>query len=186
MLQIMGCSSSTSRYKDMSALEKPPTLALQKRPQSSIDDSVELKDMPAGLDSNVVLVEESPKQLIIKQPIADAWRTLGRAILKSDIKITDYQKSKNYYVNYRVKGMLNNVIGLFKDEPIKTVYLLTLKQQGSETNIQAALASQSDQRMQNVDEKSANLVDDDEFGDDSDGLVEHLYQVLRDEIRLEP
>jgi hypothetical protein len=82
--------------------------------------------------------------------------------------------------------MLNNVIGLFKDEPIKTVYLLTLKQQGSETNIQAALASQSDQRMQNVDEKSANLVDDDEFGDDSDGLVEHLYQVLRDEIRLEP
>ena len=165
----------------MSALEKPPMLALPKIPQNIVDDSVELKKMPVGLESNVALVEESPKRLIIKQSISDAWRTLGRAIVKSDMKITDYEKGKNYYVSYRVKGILKNVISFLNEEETKTIYLLTLNQQGRETYIQAGLATHAEQQIQNTNEQSANLV-----ADDSDGLIEYLYQVLRDEIRLEP
>ena len=153
---VLACSSGSSRYRDTAMLERPPTLALQQNTQNTnvvIDDSIEPKKKRPGLNSTVTLLgEDTDKRVLIKQPITEAWRTLGMALKQSDIKITDYEKGKyNYYVNYHSQGVLTNVINFLNEEESKTIYLLTLLSQGDDTLIQAELASRNEQKSQNND-----------------------------------
>ena len=93
---LVACGAvENSRYRDTAQLERPPTLALQKILQNAvIDDSVEPKKKVAGLEEKVVLLDESPKKLVLKQSISEAWRTVGTALRQSDIKMTDSDKNK--------------------------------------------------------------------------------------------
>ena len=177
---LIACGSvENSRYRDTAALEKPPTLALQKTISNTIiDDSVEPKKQLGGLNDNVVLIDENPKSVILKLPINDAWRTLGIALNQSDIKITDYDKNKhNYYVSYKSQGVFKNILSALNEEDTKTIYLVTLTQQNGETLIQAALANRTEQRSQNTEENVSRATDD------SDGLIESLYHLLRDDVK---
>lgn len=182
---LVACGSAeNSRYRDTAMLEKPPTLALQKTPQNAvIDDSIEPKKQVGGLDDKVVLFDESPKKLLLKLPVMEAWRTLGAALRQSDIKITDYDKNKHlYYVSYKSQGGLNSLIGFINKEMTEVIYLLTLEPKDGETLISAALASNHEQR------ESANNNPDGVYenpAEDSDGLIDHLYHVLRDDVKTE-
>jgi uncharacterized lipoprotein len=180
---VLACSSGNSRYRDTAMLERPPTLALQKNTQSGdtiIDDSIEPKKKRPGLSSSVTLLEEDTKRILIKQPVTQAWLTLGMALKQSDIKITDYEKGKyNYYVNYHSQGVLTNVINFLNEEESKTIYLLTLSSQGDDSLIQAQLASRNEQASHNTD----GVVE--KVNDDSDGLVDAIYHLLRDDIKTE-
>lgn len=180
---LVACGGNgNSRYKDTAMLEKPPILALQKTQQNAvIDDSVEPKKQVGGLDEKVVLLDENPKKLLLKQSITEAWRTVGAALRQSDIKITDYEKSKySYYVNYKSQGVFKNILSALNEEETKTVYLITLVSQDGGTLIQTSLANRNEQRSQNTEENvTSNATDD------SDGLIESLYHLLRDDVKTE-
>ncbi|MEN9898616.1 MAG: hypothetical protein RLZZ66_2265 [Pseudomonadota bacterium] len=181
---VLACSSRSSRYHDTAMLERPPTLALQKNTQNSniiIDDSIEPKKKRPGLNSTVTLLgDDVNKRVLIKQPITQAWRTLGMALKQSEIKITDYEKGKyNYYVNYHSEGVLTNVINFLNEEESKTIYLLTLSSQGDDSLIQAELASRNEQNSQNNDGVLMKP------NDDSEGLIEAIYFLLHDDIKTE-
>lgn|GEM_PF-2428980 len=180
---LVACSSGSSRYHDTAPLEKPPTLTLQKSPTNVVDDSVEPKRQRGGLDEKVVLLDESPKKLLLKLPVMDAWRMLGTALRQSDIKITDYDKNKHlYYVSYKSQDTLNSLMGFINKEANDVIYLLTLEPKDGETLISTTLASNHEQH------ESANNNPDGVYenpAEDSDGLIDHLYHVLRDDVKTE-
>lgn len=182
---LVACGSTeNSRYRNTTMLEKPPTLALQKTQQNAvIDDSVEPKKQIGGLDEKVVLLDENPQKLLLKLPVMDAWRVLGTALRQSDIKITDYDKNKHlYYVSYKSQGSLNSLIGFINKDITDVIYLLTLEPKDGETVISASLASNHEQR------ESANNNPDGVYenpAEDSNGLIEHLFHVLHDDVKTE-
>jgi hypothetical protein len=182
---LVACSSGSSRYRDTAPLEKPPTLALQKTPTNVVDDSVEPKRQLGGLDEKVELLDESPKKVLLKQPIMEAWRTIAAALRQSDIKLTDYDKNKHlFYVSYKTQGSgLNRLLGFLSKEGNEVVYLLRLEpKDGGETLIHAALASNHEQQTEHESNPDGIYEAPDE---DSDGLIEHLYHVLRDDVKTE-
>lgn len=178
------CSNENSRYRDTAILEKPPILALQKTPVNSvIDDSVEPKKQLGGLDEKVVLLDGTPQKLQLKLSVMDAWRVLGTALRQSDIKVTDYDKNKYlYYVSYKSQGGLSSLIGFINKDITEVIYLLTLEPKNGETIISATPASNHEQR------ESMNNNPDGFYenpAEDSDGLIDHLYHVLRDDVKTE-
>ncbi|MDD2863876.1 MAG: outer membrane protein assembly factor BamC [Methylococcales bacterium] len=179
---LIACGGSGhSRYKDTAILEKPPILALQKTQQNAvIDDSVEPKKQLGGLDEKVILLDEKPQKLLLKLPVMDAWRVLGTALRQSDIKVTDYDKNKHlYYVSYKSQGILKNIFSSLNEEDTQAVYVMMLESQNGETVIHASLANNNEQRSQNTDENIARPTDD------SDGLMESIYHLLRDDVKTE-
>lgn len=181
---LVACSSGSSRYRDTAPLEKPPTLALQKSPTNVVDDSVEPKKQLGGLDDKVELLDESPKKVLLKQSVMEAWRTVAAALRQSDMKLTDYDKNKHqFYIGYKSKSMgLNSLIGLLDKEATEVVYLLTLEpKEDGNTLIHAMLASKHEQQ-DDSDNKDGIYDSPDE---DSDGVIEHLYHVLRDDVKVE-
>lgn len=181
---LVACSSGSSRYRDTAMLEKPPTLALQKSPTNVVDDSVEPKKQLGGLDDKVELLDDSPKKIVLKQPVMEAWRTIAAALRQSDMKLTDYDKNKHqFYVGYKSKNMgLNSLIGLLDKDANEVIYLLTLEpKEGGNTLIHGILASKHEQQNDN-DNKDGIYETPDE---DSDGLIEHLYHVLHDDVKTE-
>lgn len=183
---LVACGSvENSRYRDTAALEKPPTLALQKMPANAvIDDSIEPKKQLGGLDEKVVLLDESPKKLLLKLPIMEAWRTLGTALRQSDMKVTDYDKAKHlYYVSYKSQSTLNSLMGFINKDASEVIYLLTLEPKDGETLISATLASNHEQQTRSANNNPDGVYENP--AEDSDGLIEHLFHVLRDDVKTE-
>ena len=182
---LVACSSGSSRYRDTAPLEKPPTLALQKSPTNNVvDDSVEPKKSLGGLDEKVELLDESPKKIVLKQSVMEAWRTVAAALRQSDMKLTDYDKNKHlFYVSYKTQGAgLGSLIGLLDKNANEVSYILQLEpKDGGDTLIHAALASNHEQ-SDGASNPDGIFVPPDE---DSDGLIEHLYHVLRDDVKTE-
>ncbi|MEN9596797.1 MAG: hypothetical protein RL236_1231 [Pseudomonadota bacterium] len=182
---LVACGAvENSRYRNTVMLEKPPVLTLQKAPKNAvIDDSIEPKKQLGGLDEKVVFLDESPSKLLLKLPVIDAWRLLGTAMRQSDMKVTDYDKAKHlYYVSYKSQGMLSGIVGFLNKDVSEVIYLLTLEPKDDETVIRATLASNHEQR------ESANNNPDGVYenpAEDSNGLIEHLFHVLRDDVKTE-
>jgi hypothetical protein len=183
---LVACGSvENSRYRDTAILEKPPILALQKTPQNAvIDDSIEPKKTLGGLDEKVILLDEKkPPKLLLKLPVMDAWRMLGTALRQSDIKVTDYDKNKHlYYVSYKSQGGLSSLMSFIDKDMTEVIYLLNLESKDAETVISASLAGNHEQL------KSANSNPDGVYenpAEDSDGLIDHLFHVLRDDVKTE-
>lgn len=182
---LVACGGNgNSRYKDTAMLEKPPILALQKTQQNAvIDDSVEPKKQLGGLDEKVILLDENPQKLLLKLPVMDAWRVLGTALRQSDIKVTDYDKNKHlYYVSYKSQGGLSGLMGFINKDISEVIYLLTLEPKDGETLINASLASHHEQR-ESVNNNPDGVYENP--AEDSDGLIEHLFHVLRDDVKTE-
>ena len=182
---LVACGAvENSRYRNTVMLEKPPVLTLQKAPKNAvIDDSIEPKKQLGGLDEKVVFLDESPSKLLLKLPVIDAWRLLGTAMRQSDMKVTDYDKAKHlYYVSYKSQGMLSGIVGFLNKDVSEVIYLLTLEPKDDETVIRDTLASNHEQR------ESANNNPDGVYenpAEDSNGLIEHLFHVLRDDVKTE-
>lgn len=181
-------TAQNSRYRDTGALERPPTLTITKQAggqteTEEIDTSVIPKKQDArGLGSAVYMTETSPSQLKIKQPVDEAWETVGLALKQSGVKITDHEQEKGfYYVSYHPKSFLERAASFLKDEKEQkndTTYLLTLEPDGSETAIIATVAGAAEQSAA-IDNKDGYY---DSPVEGTEALLQLLYETLRDDL----
>ena len=184
MSNLIACGGENSRYKNTLVLEKPPILALQKMPQSAVtDDSVEPKKTLGGLDEKVELLDNSPKKIVLKQSVMEAWRIVATALRQSDMKLKDYDKNKHqFYVGYKSQSGLGSLVGLLDKDGNEIIYLITLEPKDGETLISGMLASRHEQQIADNDDKDSTYESSDE---DSDALIEHLFHVLHDDVKTE-
>lgn len=174
-----GTSSEESRYRDTEALERPPTvISSTAKEQRTVDDSsIPKKKDSTGLGSDVY--QSTPLQLTIKQPFDDAWRTLGRALKQSGIKVTDHERDKGlYYITQDTTdrtGFFAKATAFLSDDP--TIYLLTVKPEGVESTVTATVANATEQSSaaakDGVPESTPGGAED---------LMQVLFNILRDKL----
>jgi len=184
---LISCSTAEDgRYRDTEMLERPPTVAVDRKAGESpqIDDSViPRKKYKSGLGDDVYMTESTPATLRIKQPIDDAWYTLDLALKQSEIKITDHERDKGfYYVSYNPGAFFGNMTGFFEkqnDEQNGAIYLLTVKEDGAETEITATIANATEQSS--AGKNGAHKASE----EGAEDLLQQLYKTLRDDLKEE-
>lgn len=181
-LILVSCGTSEdSRYRDISALERPPTLVIIKSPgaQQETDDSAIPKKQEPGLGETVSLTETTPPQLKIKQPIDQAWNTLNQALKLNEIKITDHERNKGHiYVSYHSRALFDQMASLLKDGKNDSTYLLSIESTGAETTITAAMTKAVEQSGSSSNPDGYY----DQPADISEELLETLYKTIRDDL----
>ena len=178
LLTACSTDNTASRYKDLSALEQPPTLPSDPtyRPDTSYGmDEGRIDKRRAGLGDNVYLVESSPLQLRIKQPAEKAWYVIARALKDGEFKITDFDKAKKqFYIGYGESS--DGIFGLFATEPDQ--YLLAMKEHGKETVVIATM-------LENNSGKAGDDKDgyqEPSAGTNGDQVLRKLYDVLHNDV----
>lgn len=182
---LVSCGTvEDSRYRNTEMLERPPTVAVDKKAGESlqVDDSViPRKKYKSGLGDDVYMTESTPTKLKIKQPIDDAWYTLDLALKQSQIKITDHERDKGfYYVSYKPSSLFENVASLLEkkhDEQDGAIYLLTVKKDGAETEVTAGIANASEQSSSG---KNGAQRATEEGAED---LLQQVYRTLRYDLK---
>ena len=184
---LVSCSTAEdSRYRDTEMLERPPTVAVDRKAGESpqIDDSViPRKKYKSGLGDDVYMTESTPEKLKIKQRIDDAWYTLNLALKQSEIKITDHERDKGfYYVSYNPGTLFEQMTGFVdkeQDEQNGAIYLLTVKEDGAETEVTATVANPTEQSS--AGKNGANRASE----EGAEDLLQQLYKTLRDDLKEE-
>lgn len=184
---LVSCSAAEDgRYRDTELLERPPTVAVDRKAGESlqVDDSViPRKKYKSGLGDDVYMTESTPAKLKIKQRIDDAWYTLNLALKQSEIKITDHERDKGfYYVSYNPGTFFEQITGFVDkehDEQNDAIYLLTVKEDGAETEITATIANVTEQNSagKNVAHRASE--------EGAEDLLQQLYKTLRDDLKEE-
>jgi uncharacterized lipoprotein len=183
-LLLVSCGTD-SRYRDISQLERPPTLPSSGSPSAASTETtatqaptesyapdesrIEKKSGKIGLGDVVSLTDASPPQIKIKQPLDKAWNTVERGLKQSEIKITDHERNK---AQYHVIYAPSSVFSFMKMDP-KTIYLLTLTEEGNETTVSAALAPEPNSSASDKD------------NDNTIQLLHLLFDTLHDDLKEE-
>lgn len=203
-LMLAACASDDSRYRDTTALEKPPTLVVEKQeaaaaeaenaeadklPEEAAPDSDEDRDdeltAKKGLGDQVVSISETPPlALTIKQSFDSAWNSLKQALIQSGIEVTDLEHDKGkYYVSYDADSyvsehgsLIEKSLGLFSDDYAKQAYVLTVSPEGSATKVTAAPGKDAEFRKRtDHDEEAA----DDTAAAEADKPADDADRLLR-------
>jgi len=216
-LLLAACASEDSRYRDTSALEKPPTLVVEKRETVPEAPEKDAADKPAeaeaaavsdedqeetdlktqkGLGDLVTIDDKTPPMLTIKQSFDVAWNSLKRALIQSDIEVTDLEHDKGkFYVSYDADSyvsehgsLIEKSVGLFSNEYAKQGYLLTLTAEGSATQVTAAPLKDAEYRKRTDHDDEAAPADSDvaekeQPADGADKLLRSIYLTLKDDLR---
>ncbi|RIZ67886.1 MAG: outer membrane protein assembly factor BamC [Methylococcales bacterium] len=150
-LMLVSCTSEDKRYRDTSALERPPALKVNKKADGTedIDNSTaRIKQDGTGLGSRVYLTPTTPPLLMIKETYDLAWETLGQGLKQSHLQITDREHDKGrYFVTYNPdkwsdeeeEGFFDKALGYFTDKDNDERYLLTVTAKGAETQVSAVI-----------------------------------------------
>lgn len=176
-ITLVSCGTDNdSRYRDISQLERPPTLPANPSANPSesyaVDDSrIEKRQENVGMGEQVYLTNATPLQLRIKQPIDKAWYALAQAIKQSNLKINDYDREKRIY--YVSSGEASDGFFSFLSSDKKINYVLSMKGSGNETAVMANLAPEQSGAAENQD------------GSETDKLLRLLYGILHDELKLD-
>jgi uncharacterized lipoprotein len=176
-ITLVSCGTDTdSRYRDISQLERPPTLPSNPSASPSesyaVDDSrIEKRSETIGLGDKVYLTNATPLQLRIKQPIDKAWYALAQAIKQSSLKINDYDRDKKIY--YVSSGESSDGFFSFLSSDKKINYVLSMKGSGNETAVMANLAAEQSGAAENQD------------GSETEKLLRMLYAILHDDLKLD-
>ncbi len=182
LVVLVSCTSTPdTRYRDTEFLEHPPTVVRggPSKEQRVVDDSsIAKKKDHTGLGSDVYLA--NPLQLNIKQSFRDAWSTLNRALKQSGLKITDHERDKGlYYVTRDTSdndGFFAKMTSFISTD--SAIYLLTVKQDGEETTVTAALANETEQ-------SSAGKETETKPTEGAEELMQLLFKTLRDDLKEE-
>ncbi len=145
---LCACTAHDSRYRDTAMLEKPPELNANSTDEVKLKDTSSVKqDLDGtGLGELIYLKSTNPPVIIIKQSFDVAWQTLGNALLADKLEITDKEHDTGrYFVSYdpdRISAedsnFFNKTLSYFDDNNNEERYVLTVKDQGLETEVTAA------------------------------------------------
>lgn len=192
-LLLTACASDDPRYRDTAALEKPPTLVIEKQeapvaaPENAEADKLPEDAAPAsdedqddaepkikrGLGDQAVSISDAPPLVLtIKQPFDLAWNSLKQALIQSGIEVTDLEHDKGkYYVSYDADSyvsehgsLIEKSLGLFSDDYAKQAYVLTVSAEGSATEVAAALGKDAEYRKR-ADHDDEEVAEDSEASD---------------------
>lgn len=183
---LVSCSAEDSRYRDTQILERPPIVVVEKKagePLQTDDSVIPRKKYKSGLGDDVYMTETTPEKLKIKQPIDDAWYTLDLALKQSEIKITDHERDKGfYYVSYNSSSFfsMSGFSGKQRDEQNGAIYLLTVKEDGAETEVTATIANATEQQNSTAKNGAQRAT-----AEGAEDLLEQLYKTLRDDLKEE-
>jgi uncharacterized lipoprotein len=183
---LVACGGKDSRYRDTQMLEHPPALAVSK-PAGELrvtdNSKVPKRREKSGLGADVYLTTSTPPQLKIRQPLDDAWSTLGLAIKQSKIEITDREHDKGlYYVLYDPEK------SLFSRKNNEAVYVITLESDGAESTITATLGNTAEQSSAGGRGKNRSAVKDNsatQLADGAEKLVKSLYETMQNDLKEE-
>jgi hypothetical protein len=188
-LLLAACASDDPRYRDTTALEKPPTLAVERQavadqPESAAADKLPEDAAPAadedqgeaepktkkGLGEQVISLSDSPPLVLtIRQSFDVAWNSLKQGLIQSGIEVTDLEHDKGkFYVSYDADSyvsqhgsLIEKSVGLFTNDYVKQTYELTVSAEDSVTKVTAAsISSKAGESLQRADH------------DDEEGVVE--------------
>lgn len=167
-LWLAACASEDPRYRNTEALEKPPTLVIEKQeaaaaePENTEADKLPEEAAPAsdeeqddseskskrGLGDQMVSISDAPPlMLTIRQPFDLAWNSLKQALIQDKIEVTDLEHDKGkFYVSYDADSylaehgsLIEKTVGLFSNDYAKQTYILTVSAEGaSATKVTAA------------------------------------------------
>jgi len=190
-LMIISCSESkNTRYKDISHLEKPPTMpTVKKQAKAGAEDEEKDEDVTEekGLRDDVILAEIEQKPIIkIKKDFDQSWDIVEQALELDEIEISDKNRNEGvFYVIFDPDTKSDSTLAdamtffLFKDDYREAAYKLTISQKQRESVIS----------IHPIDSDEIDLLDDD--GDDFDGTVDEgvilintLYKTIRDDLPL--
>ncbi|TAL43928.1 MAG: outer membrane protein assembly factor BamC [Methylovulum sp.] len=176
-----GGGAEDARYRNTEMLERPPILPTNRQAGDAdcCDDAViPKKRYKKGLGDDVYLTKSTPLQIKIKQPLENAWLTLGLALKQSEIRITDQERDKGlYYVAYHPGNILGAVSSWLKVEQKAAVYVLKVEPDGTETKVSAVIASAMEQNSALEKDRY-----DDDASDDAEDLLYNVFETLRDDL----
>lgn len=177
--------SGESRYRDNADLERPPTVAVDKKDAEMA--ATEQAETPKrrhgkGLKSDVYKVQDSEVRFRIKRLYDESWLLVNQALQLRELKIPDQDRSKGvYYVEFDGSGFLSQAASLFASSDHKAAtYLIKLTSEGDETEVVVGLANPEEQ-VNKYDNKDGS----DASKDSSDSLAQVLFDTLEEEIKEE-
>lgn len=187
-LLLSACSSSeSSRYKDLSHLEKPPVIIVAEttnKTPGKVDEIVERK----GFGEIVSLAGSAGlSQLKIKKIFDRSWNIVEQALNLKEIEITDRNRDEGvFYLKYdpdqgrdKEPGFFGK-FSLFKtDNYDEARYKLTVVWRDTETEVSVDL----------VGEDGKVITDDLDYDEEFEGrtdsgalLIKDLYKTIRDDL----
>ncbi len=158
---------------------------VRKKPDhTGLGDAVYIMEQEVDKKSTEDIWATQPSQLMIKQPYDVAWNTLALALKQSNIEITDHEHNKGlYYVSYDPDPSLFS-----PKNSNNAVYVLTVKREGAETKVKAALGNAAEQGSVGNHGKSRTPVKDNSASHPASGaedLLQLLYRTIRDDLEEE-
>ncbi len=174
--------------EDMKTEEKSSDVdnsKVRKKPDhTGLGDAVYIMEQEVDKKSTEDIWATQPSQLMIKQPYDVAWNTLALALKQSNIEITDHEHNKGlYYVSYDPDPSLFS-----PKNSNNAVYVLTVKREGAETKVKAALGNAAEQSSVGNHGKSRTPVKDNSASHPASGaedLLQLLYRTIRDDLEEE-
>lgn len=194
-LVLASCATAEpDRYKDITALERPPTLApsqISGEAQEIEESSNTAEEETAGLGDKVYMTDTNSPALRIKQSFDETWITLERVLTQLDLKVTDQNREeKVYYVKFDADdyqpeddSLFNKMtFSVFSNDYVEQSYKLKFEDLGSETEITAETVDKADENY-NADSKEGDLSES--SADGSGHLLKKIYKSLHDEFKTE-
>lgn len=180
---IVSCAkpAEDSRHRALDILERPPVLTSEKTVQTQEADTsiIPVHENMKGLGKDVYLSTSTPPELILKRPFEAAWNIIGRALKKSDIKITDQERNKGfYYLSYKPSSLFEKLTAFISDFTPPDPYLLRVVEDGEQTKITAALTNAPE-----TSTPSKKETDKTRPTDNSQQLLQQLYEILQEHLK---
>ena len=156
----------------------------KKSDKTGLGDKVSLVEQEPTAQTNEDIWAARPSQLIIKQTYDEAWNSLGLALKQSDIEITDHDHEKGlYFVSYDADPSLFS-----SKNSNNAIYVLTVKREGAETKVTAALGNATEQNSAGNRGKKRGAPKDNSTSQPSTGpedLLKQVFEMLRDDLKEE-
>ncbi|MGR9085948.1 MAG: outer membrane protein assembly factor BamC [Gammaproteobacteria bacterium] len=191
---LAACGTSEERrYRDTSNLELPPTLQPQnnagEQPQARDDSAIAETKPGRGLGDGVAMKASEPPLLSIRQPFDIAWNTLESALKQSGIEINDRNLDQGrYYVTFDADDyepedatVFSDFGALFVNDYEPDLYVLTVTNDGAETQISAVKAARSEQGGP-AENRDSDQAEGEASADGSNKLLMSLYKTIRDDL----
>lgn len=189
LLMISCADIKSTRYKDTSHLEMPPTMEIVEKP--IVEEAKKEEIEKTGIGENVSLARSAELPVIkIKKLFDRSWDIVEQALRLSEIEITDKNREQGvFYVLFDPDVLKSEDTGLvdsmrfffFKDDFAEAAYKLTVAWRETDTEVSVELA----------DRTTSDLLDDQEDKEDFDGSIDSgkklmlkLYSTIKDDLPL--